>query len=191
METFLKFDFQLFSLIHRFSGNFFGDYAMARISDERMWIFFAILTLIFFIYRKFKYGLKLFLVLGVGVGISDLFTVRLLKPWVGRLRPCREYQDVIVVVKGWCGGDYGFPSSHASNAAAIAAILWFLVPRRWFFAAAGISFMVGFSRIYLGVHYPGDVLAGFVVGAVIGALLWHLCSRMGWIQDPSITTLRS
>ncbi|MEI8026742.1 MAG: phosphatase PAP2 family protein [Pseudomonadota bacterium] len=164
---------------------------MASISDERMWIFFAVLTLIFFIYRKFKYGLRLLLLLVVGVGISDLLTVRLLKPWVGRLRPCREYQDVIVVVKGWCGGDYGFPSSHASNAAAIAAILWFLVPRKWFFAAAFIVLLVGFSRIYLGVHYPGDVLAGFVVGSIIGALVWRLWSRMGWIQNPSRMTIKS
>lgn len=191
METFLRFDYQLFSLIHGFSGNSWGDHAMASISDERMWIFFAILTLIFFIYRKFKYGLRLLLLLGVGVGLSDVLTVRLLKPWVGRLRPCREYQDVIVVVKGWCGGDYGFPSSHASNAAAIAAILWFLVPRKWFFAVACMTLMVGFSRIYLGVHYPGDVLAGFVVGSIIGALLWRLWSRRGWIQNPSITRIRS
>ena len=190
METLLKFDYELFSIIHGFAGNLLWDHAMASISDERLWIFFAILALIYFIYRKYKFGLKLLLILGVGVGLSDLLTVRLLKPWVARLRPCREYQDVVVVVKGWCGGDYGFPSSHAANAAAIASLLWLLAPRKWSVAAVMIVLMVGFSRIYLGVHYPGDVLAGFAVGSLLGTLLWHLGSKRGWMQSPSNLTGR-
>jgi len=185
METLLKFDYESFSIIHGFSGNLYWDQAMASISDERLWIFFAILALIYFTYRKYKFGLKLLLLLGVGVGLSDLLTVRLLKPWVARLRPCREYQDVIVVVKGWCGGDYGFPSSHAANAAAIASLLWFLAPRTWSIASVLMALMVGFSRVYLGVHYPGDVLAGFGVGALLGVLCWRLSTKQGWIESPS------
>jgi len=184
MAKLLKFDFQLFSLIHGFSGNGFMDQVMATLSDERLWIFLAILTLIFFMIRKITFGLKLMLLLGVGVGISDLLTARLLKPWLARLRPCREYQDLVTVVKGWCGGDYGFPSSHAANAAVMATILWILAPKKWAFAAVFIALMVGFSRIYLGVHYPGDVLAGFAVGLAIGAGLWYLCRRRGWLQKP-------
>ena len=184
MTNLFKHDYDLFMLIHGLSGHSFLDHTMVAFSNERIWILVAVLALGYLVYKKNKFGLKVFLLLGLSIGITDLFTVRLLKPWLGRLRPCREFQDFIVVVQGWCGGDYGFPSTHAANAAAVAAILCFLIPRKWFAIVAVLAGMVGFSRIYIGVHYPGDVLAGFVVGGAIGTLFWYGWSKAGLLDRP-------
>jgi undecaprenyl-diphosphatase len=169
----LSLDYQLFTWVHHLSGDYWLDLLMTKISDERVWIGFAVLVLLYLLRFKKVLQLKLFAILALGVGISDLFTVRVLKPWIARLRPCREF-DSIKVINGYCGGDFGFPSTHASNAAIVVTLLWFVLPRPWFFCSAILALIVGVSRIYLGVHYPGDVLGGFIVGVLLGILIWKI-----------------
>src|SRR5690606_19825850 len=93
---------------------------------------------------------------------------------VERLRPCNDIElreDIIVRVR--CGSGYSFTSSHATNHFAMAVMLTFLFYRRWkhvlwlsLFWAAAISF----SQIYVGVHYPGDILVGALLGSTIGVI---------------------
>ncbi|RMG60977.1 MAG: phosphatase PAP2 family protein, partial [Calditrichaeota bacterium] len=68
---------------------------------------------------------------------------------------------------------WGFPSSHAANAAAAGTVLARMFPR-WRWAFALLAGLIGFTRIYVGVHYPGDVAAGFLLGWAVGLLLWQM-----------------
>lgn len=111
---------------------------------------------------------------------SDQLTSGVIKPLVGRPRPCHvpELESRLHLVAGNCGGPFGFVSSHAANTFALATFLSLLFSRPhrlrawgWLFAWA---VLVSYSRIYLGVHYPGDVLCA----ALLGSLLGWLCIRL-------------
>ncbi|MFP5386280.1 MAG: phosphatase PAP2 family protein [Bacteriovoracia bacterium] len=111
----------------------------------------------------------LFLLLAIVA--SDVTSSYILKNIVNRLRPCREVdlKPLIYSFGQKCGGKYGFVSSHAANSI---ALLFFSLKTlhlgKWSWALWLIPFIVSFSRIYLGVHYPGDILGGAVVGILWG-----------------------
>jgi len=123
--------------------------------------------------------------------------VHLFKNVFQRLRPCHEpaLQGLVHLVNNRCGGDYGFISNHAANAFGVALLLIPWVRNGWFSAvlitwAAAVSF----SRIYLGVHYPGDVIAGALWGCACGLLVYlvfrllmRYLPRSWWISgdDPA------
>ena len=72
-------------------------------------------------------------------------------------------------MKGYCGGKYGFVSSHASNSFMVAVFSLLMIRRKWFSYSMVIwALIVGYSRIYLGVHYPGDVICGSLLGIIVG-----------------------
>jgi undecaprenyl-diphosphatase len=101
----------------------------------------------------------------VTIIISDQLNSSVIKFWLLRQRPCRILQNVHLLVS--CGSGYSFPSSHAVNNFAGALILAFFLPRAkwWFFGYAAI---IAFSRVYVGVHYPFDVIGGGVIGLICG-----------------------
>lgn len=121
-------------------------------------------------YRKQALGMVLALV--AAVAISDQTASALFKPLTHRLRPCHEpaLQPLIHPVLE-CGGLYGFASSHAANTFALATGVWLLVGHRypavkWLYLWA---FWVSYSRLYVGAHYPLDLLAGAGIGTLAAA----------------------
>lgn len=113
--------------------------------------------------------IKVAVTLGLVIAVADLLTYQVLKPSFARPRPCHAMTDVRLVTPS-CGGDWGFPSNHAANGMAATVVILSIIPRaRWRYAAFVLPLIVGFSRVYLGVHYPFDVLGGFLVGGAIGA----------------------
>lgn len=155
------------------------DRAMVLITD--MWVWLPLYAL--WVYWVVKlYGKRcwwVFLAVGLVVLCSDQLASHVCKPLFQRLRPCYnvDFEGLIYLPKGLAGGRYGFVSSHAANSFAVAA---FLTPalrkyRPWpsvsLFLWAAIS---SYSRIYIGYHYPGDILAGAVLGALVGLVIWKL-----------------
>jgi undecaprenyl-diphosphatase len=111
--------------------------------------------------------------------LSDQLNSSWVKHLFERTRPCHVLEDVHLLVS--CGSGYSFPSSHAVNNAAAAVVLSSFY-RRWMWGFVAFAAIVGFSRVYVGVHYPTDVLAGFVLGAGCGALVVWLArwTRSRW-----------
>jgi undecaprenyl-diphosphatase len=121
------------------------------------------------LWRDGRRGRMTVLALIVLLPVSDQLSSHVIKPAVGRPRPCRPEAGIEGVKTHGvhCSSRGSFPSSHAVNIAAVAFLLWRRY-RRAAWVAALLVFLVGYSRIYLGVHYPLDVLAGWVLGGALG-----------------------
>ena len=167
-DKLLDFDKTLFLFLNDKHTIIF-DFIMYWASNKLIWIPLYIL----FIYLLFKYYSKqaFWIILGalLVVGLSDLISVHLFKNMVMRLRPCHDpsIAQVVHLVRNHCGGEYGFYSSHASNHFALAIWMGFFLKGkikfiRWYlYLWASI---IAYSRIYLGVHFPLDVLVGTIMG---------------------------
>ncbi|MDR9373870.1 MAG: phosphatase PAP2 family protein [Schleiferiaceae bacterium] len=163
------------------SGSAFWDSVMAWISNRWIWIPFYLL-LLFLLFRELP--LKSFL-WAVGYLIllviaTDQISVHLFKFTFERPRPCHEpwLQHLLHLYEGHCGGPYGFVSSHAANVFGFATFLGMLFKRQWAASLLLIwAALIGYSRIYLGVHYPLDVLGGLFLGVLLGLLAGYLFYR--------------
>ena len=168
------------------------DPVMTFISSEMGWIpFYAIL--LYLIFRKSGWRGLFFVVIGVVILItcSDQLSSHVFKPVFQRLRPCHDplLQDLVHLPNGHCGGQYGFISSHACNTFALASFITLIMKK--FYKKIGLlmfiwAALVSYSRIYMGVHFPGDVLCGAAVGMILGFGTGHLLLIvMKKIQDKS------
>lgn len=117
--------------------------------------------------------LVMILVIGVVVGLADFIASGILKEWVARPRPTRmpELEGVLHLVNGYRSGQYGFVSSHAANTMAC-ALLFSLIWRKKITTSLLMLWVAAncYSRMYLGVHYPLDILGGLMVGALTALL---------------------
>ena len=117
----------------------------------------------------------------VAVGVSDFVSSGIIKPWVCRLRPTHEpdLAGLIHLVNGYTGGLYGFVSSHAANTMACALLFALLYRNKY--ATVGLMLWVAlncYSRMYLGVHYPADIIGGLAIGAMMATLTYGMVRRL-------------
>ena len=164
-------DRALFLFLNGFHNLFF-DGLMFWITKGLLWIPIS-LFFIFFLIRKYKWNaLVIVLCAGLMVLASDQVSW-LVKETVQRLRPSQQPGLMVHMVEAYKGGTYGFYSAHASNTICVAVFLIILLGRScWYVYVPAIlwSVLMSYTRIYLGVHYPGDILAGWIAGGMIGYL---------------------
>ena len=160
------------------------DDLMLLISGKSSWIPLYVF-LLFLLQRRLGWrGLAWAVpVIGLMILCSDQGSVQLFKESVRRLRPCHEptLSGMVHLVPEGCGGQYGFVSSHAANHSAIAFFMIGILGGRprWSIPALVLwAALVGYSRIYLGVHYPGDVLVGSLFGATVGIIFVVMLRRI-------------
>jgi undecaprenyl-diphosphatase len=171
-----RLDQQLFLFLNSINSPFF-DQVMHAISGKLIWapLYLAILVYLAITYKRKFLVILIFIILGVV--LADQISVQVFKNTVQRLRPCHEpaLEGLVHLFNGECGGLYGFVSSHATNSFNVALISLLFIRKRWYTISIIIwALVIGYSRIYLGVHYPGDVICGSVLGAFVGWSMFKL-----------------
>lgn len=159
------------------------DSLMWAVSSPRTWLplYLLLIGLVAWRFRSWKTALLIIMGFVVAVGLSDFLCSGVLKPLVCRLRPTHEPAlDPLYLVNSYIGGKYGFCSSHAANTMAVATLFCLLCRNK--IATAGLMAWVAlncYSRMYLGAHYPSDILVGLLIGASIAGLVYLALRR--WV----------
>jgi undecaprenyl-diphosphatase len=157
------------------------DGVMIFASNRYAWIpaYALLITVLIDLFRR--NALVLLPLVVAAVGLADSITSRLFKPFFARLRPCHDGKLAgLLHLPDGCGGQFGFLSSHAANSMALAVFLLLVLPHGRFRATKVLAFvwaaLLSYSRMYLGAHYPSDVVGGAAIGALLGygaAGLYH------------------
>lgn len=130
-------------------------------------IFWIIMTLLMLCFRKTR---RAGAACAVSMVIGLVLTNLILKNWVARVRPYEVIDGLTILIKA--PHDWSFPSGHTTNAFAAACVMFAMLPRKYSVPALVLAVLITFSRMYVGVHYPTDILGGIAVGS-LGA--WCAC----------------
>lgn len=187
IEILKSWDTNLFLFLNGHYSSFFDSFMFA-VSDKLVWIplYASVLFLLIKYWKKDSIWLILALILCII--ISDQVASGILKELVRRLRPshAENLKGLVHLVRDYSGGNYGFASSHAANSFGF-ALLSSLIFKRKIYAYFIFSWalITAYSRIYLGVHYPGDVLGGILVGTLAALLcFWSILKFRPEILKP-------
>lgn len=170
----------LFQFLNQDIANPFFDAVLPLYREKTTWIPLYVLMLYLIWNRNgTKKTLYLLICIGLVIAVADQVAAGLIKPLVGRIRPCANglLEGQVRVLVG-CGGQWSFPSNHATNHFAVATVLSLTFVRRWYWRLAWVlwALTISLAQIYVGKHYPVDILGGALLGtgiAVLGVVAYH------------------
>lgn len=157
----------------------FFDSVMWCISGRWIWVpFYAVLAYLLFRRMSWKRASICLVTIGLIILAADQTCATLIRPEIGRLRPANlnnPLSSFVHVLNGYRGGRYGFPSCHAANTFALAVFMSLVIRHKWFTVMMfSWAFVVSYSRMYLGVHYFGDLFCGATIGSLFAVLFYYL-----------------
>lgn len=183
-DSILNADTDLFLAINQMNHSFF-DRFMSVYSGKWVWIpMYA--SIFYVLLRNFNWKTVIGIVLGLTLTIvfADKVCAELIRPLFERMRPSNLNNPLsafVHVVNNYRGGSYGFPSCHAANTFGLTFFL-FLLFRRYVLTLfmLGWAVVTCYSRIYLGVHYPGDLFVGMLVGITGATIMYFIFKRISY-----------
>lgn len=181
LEYIIEWDQELFIVINKGLSNSFFDWLLPILRNPYTWAPLYLFLIIFFIKTYGKMGVLIVAITLANFGVSDMVSSHAIKKTVKRVRPCNDMvfkEDVTLRVR--CGSGYSFTSSHATNHFAMACFWIVLFRRKWkptLYLALIWAALVSISQIYVGVHYPFDILGGALLGFLIGTANGYLFNR--------------
>lgn len=186
IDFFLDLDKNLFLELNSYHAEWL-DSIMMYVTETLVWIPLY-LIIAFFIFKVYgKKGILILVCIALTILLADQITSSFMKPFFARLRPTHdpELENLVHIVNNYRGGKFGFASSHAANTFGLALFIFLLFRQRtrhvlWIFVWA---LLVAYSRIYLGVHFPGDILVGALVGMVCAAGCFYLYTKISIAID--------
>lgn len=169
MDILLRWDQALFHSINQCHIPFFDGLGI-MIHEMKEWVWLAVLFLAAWISkRKDRWRILIFTV--ALMGAIDILNHEFLKDFFARPRPCQALKEIKLLVN--CPNSFSFPSTHTMSIFGISVFLSIYYPR-WTGLLAALSILIGLSRIYIGVHYPLDVLGGAIIGTLCALLFWQI-----------------
>lgn len=176
VNTLVQYDQELFLWLNGIHTPWV-DTLMYWITYKFTWIPMYLVLIFLTVKAEGKKSIAILVTVLVAVLLADKVTSGIMKPYFERFRPCHEpsLAGLVHEVAG-CGGSFGFASSHASTSFALATV-WFVLLKdkvKFMWLIVAWAGLYSYSRVYVGVHYPGDIL----VGALVGILTAQLCIRL-------------
>ena len=169
IDIIVKIDKQIMVFFNKTISNPIFDFIMPIITNQNFLVFSGLILIGYLAYFSGKKGRITIVVLLIAASFSDAICFQVIKPWVGRIRPSHEFYDYINVLVSK-GGKYSFPSNHAANSFVFATVLsYFYDKNRTFLYILASS--ISFSRVYVGVHYPLDIISGSIIGYIISWII--------------------
>lgn len=172
----------IFSLINVDGAPLWLDKLMMTLRYPITWVPLYIILLIVFYKKSPRYFFPLLLTTIVTFALTDYISASVLKPFFERLRPCHDEENIGIAVRHVvaCGGKYSMPSSHATNHFGL-AMCWYsiaalLYKQKWYWVW-GWAFVICYAQVYVGVHYPLDILVGALLGILIGFCTFSLFKK--------------
>lgn len=173
-------DAQILLFINGFHSEFF-DRLMMILTGKFVWIpmYAALLVMII---NKFKVRSVILIILSLtlAIALADNICAEVIRPVFGRMRPSNPENPLsayIHVVNDYRGGRYGFPSCHGSNSFCLAVFMSLVMRKKKFtLLIMGWAVLHCYTRLYLGVHYPGDILVGGIIGSMCAFICYNLAS---------------
>jgi undecaprenyl-diphosphatase len=180
METILQWDTAVMHWINAGWSNGVLDFIFPLLRNKFFWLPLYVLSVSWIIYNhKVRHVFLILFFMGLSVFASDTISSKLIKYQVGRLRPCQEVSmDPAVIERVRCGSGLSFPSSHAANHFCIAAFIISIFGPwmgRWKYLWWLWASLISLAQVYVGLHYPLDILGGALLGLIVGVSMGRFC----------------
>ncbi|MCM1337893.1 MAG: phosphatase PAP2 family protein [Candidatus Amulumruptor caecigallinarius] len=182
IDWLIELDHSIFLALNGLHSPFWDSFNML-LTGKWVWVpMYATLAAALLVTRRTVTAVVLIAAVLLMIAITDYGIASLLRPWLGRFRPGHPESALSALVhnvNGYRGGTYGFPSCHAANSFALAIFMALTARKRifvWFIFMWAI--IHSYTRLYLGVHFPGDLIVGASFGLLIG---WGMRAFCGWV----------